>query len=106
MSVLPLLVRTVFIDILKEFKIEVIQCHHEADGDIAALARGLKCPVISNDSDFYVMEVLVIPLSMMELNTAVKSETGSAIQCKLFEMDAFLKSYFLPYQFYNCLFFY
>ena len=45
-------------------------------------------------------------LSMMELNTAVKSETGSAIQCKLFEMDAFLKSYFLPYQFYNCLFFY
>lgn len=92
MSVLPLLVRTVFIDLLKEFKIEVIQSYYEADGDIAALARGLKCPVISNDSDFFVMEVLVIPLSMMELNTVVKTETGSAIQCKLFEMESFLKS--------------
>jgi hypothetical protein len=92
MSVLPLLVRTVFIDLLKEFNIEVIQSHYEADGDIAALARGLKCPVISNDSDFFVMEVLVIPLSMMELNTAVKTEIGSAIQCKLFEMESFLKS--------------
>lgn len=92
MSVLPLLLRTVFIDLLNEFKIEVIQCHNEADGDIAALARGLKCPVISNDSDFYVMDVLVIPLSLMELGTAMKSDEGTyAIHCKLFEMKSFLK---------------
>lgn len=91
MSVLPLLLKTVLLAVLKEFKVEIVQCQYEADGDIAALARGLKCPVVSNDSDFYVMDVLVIPLNLVDFNTTVKSsDGGSAIQCKLFEMDAFL----------------
>lgn len=91
MSVLPLLLRTLFIAVLKEFGVEVVQCQYEADGDIASLARGLKCPVISNDSDFYVMDVLVIPLALMELNTAAKCDEGFAVQCKLFDMEKFLK---------------
>lgn len=91
MSVLPLLVKIVFLMVLKEFDIEVVQCQNEADGDIAALARGLKCPVVSNDSDFYVMDVLVIPLALMELNSATKCGDGFAVQCKLFEMGNFLK---------------
>lgn len=95
MSVLPLLLKSVFLSVLKEFKIEVIQCQYEADGDIAALSRGLKCPVVSNDSDFYVMDVLVVPLSLMELNSPVKCSEGPskfAIQCKLFQMEDFLKA--------------
>ena len=95
MSVLPLLLKTVLLAVLKEFKIDVVQCQYEADGDIAALSRGLKCPVISNDSDFYVMDVLVIPLSLMELHGPIKHNEGPseyAIQCKLFEMETFLKA--------------
>jgi len=42
-------------------------------------------------SDFYVMDVLVIPLTLMELNNAVKCDDGFAIQCKLFDMANFLK---------------
>lgn len=91
MSVLPLLLKIAFLTVLKEFNIEVIQCQYEADGDLASLARGLKCPVVSNDSDFYVMDVLVIPLALMELNSAVKCDDGFAIQCKLFDMTNFLK---------------
>lgn len=91
MSVLPLLLKTLFIGVLKEFGVDVIQCQYEADGDIASLARGLKCPVVSNDSDFYVMDILVIPLSLMELNSAVKCDEGFAVQCKLFDMTKFLK---------------
>lgn len=91
MSVLPLLVKTVFLTVLKEFSVEVVQCQNEADGDIAALARGLKCPVVSNDSDFYVMDVLVIPLALMELHSAIKCDEGFAVQCKIFEMENFLK---------------
>jgi hypothetical protein len=91
MSVLPLLLKTAFLTVLKEFDVEVVQCQYEADGDLASLARGLKCPVVSNDSDFYVMDVLVIPLTLMELNNAVKCDDGFAIQCKLFDMANFLK---------------
>ncbi|XP_057366157.1 protein asteroid homolog 1-like [Daphnia carinata] len=91
MSVLPLLLKIAFLTVLKEFNVEIVQCQYEADGDIASLARGLKCPVVSNDSDFYVMDVVVIPLSLMELTGAVKCDDGFAIQCKIFYMANFLK---------------
>lgn len=91
MSVLPLLLKTVFLTVLKELDVSVIQCHYEADSDIASLARGLKCPVASNDSDFFVMDVHVIPLALMELNSAVKWDGGFALQCKLFENEKFMK---------------
>lgn len=90
MAVLPLLLKTVFLTVLKEFNVIVVQTHYEADADIASLARGLKCPVVSNDSDFFVMDVLVIPLALMELNGAVKCGGGFAIQCKLFDIKQFL----------------
>lgn len=92
MSVLPLLTKVVFLSVLKDFSIEVIHCQYEADCDIAALARGLKCPVASNDSDFFVMDVLVIPLTFMELRYTVVYNEGFAIECKIFSMDSFLLS--------------
>ena len=98
MSVLPLLVRTVFIAVLKELKIQVVQCQFEADLDIAALARGLNCPVISNDSDFFVMDVLVVPLSSLDLCGATKNGDGKAIRCKLFKMEDFLRRYIINFK--------
>lgn len=81
-----------FLSVLNELKIDVVQCAYEADADIAALARGLNCPVISNDSDFYVMDVVVIPLSLMELDSPVKCSSGYAIPCKAFKLESFLRA--------------
>ena len=90
MAVFPLMLRLVLTQLLKKEKIEVIQCQYEADNEIAALGRGMNCPVVSNDSDFYIMGVQVIPLSLMDFSIATKSPNGFGIDCKLFSMSNFL----------------
>ena len=55
--VLPILAFAVFIDTLKELAIVHIVCDHEADKQIAALAVKWKCPVLSNDSDFFIFDL-------------------------------------------------
>ena len=93
MRVFPVFFKAVFLDMLHELKIEVLQCNYEADQEITALARGLGCPVISNDSDFYVMDIPLIPLSSLELSGPVKNSEGFAVQCKIFRMELFLKQW-------------
>ncbi|KAF6717517.1 asteroid-like protein 1 [Oryzias melastigma] len=56
-SVLPLLTRDVFIQILIQRGIPLVQCPAEADWEIACLAYNWKCPVLTNDSDFYVFDL-------------------------------------------------
>lgn len=56
-SVLPILTRDVFIQILIQSGIPVVQCPAEADSEIACLARHWNCPVLTNDSDFYIFDL-------------------------------------------------
>ena len=42
------------ISVLQRLKINHVTCQEEADRDAAALANYLNCPVISNDSDFFI----------------------------------------------------
>ncbi|XP_061598632.1 protein asteroid homolog 1 [Cololabis saira] len=56
-SVLPLLTRDVFIQVLIQMGIPVFQCPAEADWDIACLAHHWNCPVLTNDSDFYIFDL-------------------------------------------------
>ncbi|XP_024152354.1 protein asteroid homolog 1 [Oryzias melastigma] len=56
-SVLPLLTRDVFIQVLIQRGIPLVQCPAEADWEIACLAYNWKCPVLTNDSDFYVFDL-------------------------------------------------
>lgn len=56
-SVLPILTRDVFIQVLHQLGVPVVQCPAEADWEIACLARQWKCPVLSNDSDFYIFDL-------------------------------------------------
>lgn len=49
-----------------------VQCDFEADNEIAAIARQLKCPVLSYDSDFYIYDVLYIPFSSVKLEPVKK----------------------------------
>ncbi|KAM4725265.1 single-strand DNA endonuclease ASTE1 isoform 1-T3 [Anableps anableps] len=64
-SVLPILVRKVFIQVLTQRGIPLIQCPAEADWEIACLARQWNCPVLTNDSDFYIFD---LPAGYLPLN--------------------------------------
>ncbi|MEQ2255324.1 hypothetical protein ILYODFUR_012754 [Ilyodon furcidens] len=56
-SVLPILIGKVFIQVLDQRGIPLIQCPAEADWEIACLARQWNCPVLTNDSDFYIFDL-------------------------------------------------
>ncbi|XP_070840214.1 single-strand DNA endonuclease ASTE1 [Chaetodon trifascialis] len=53
-SVLPILIRHVFIQVLIQEKVHLVQCPAEADREIACLAHQWNCPVLTNDSDFFI----------------------------------------------------
>ncbi|KAK2830279.1 hypothetical protein Q5P01_018210 [Channa striata] len=56
-SVLPILTRNVFIQVLFQRGVPLVQCPAEADWEIACLARQWSCPVLTNDSDFYIFDL-------------------------------------------------
>ncbi|KAM9838874.1 single-strand DNA endonuclease ASTE1 isoform 1-T2 [Aulostomus maculatus] len=56
-SVLPILTRDVFIHVLIQRGVPLVQCPAEADWEIASLAHQWKCPVLTNDSDFYIFDL-------------------------------------------------
>lgn len=56
-SVLPILTRNVFIQVLMERGVPLVQCSAEADWEIACLAHQWNCPVLTNDSDFYIFDL-------------------------------------------------
>ncbi|XP_042361863.1 protein asteroid homolog 1 [Plectropomus leopardus] len=56
-SVLPILTRDVFIQVLVQRGVPLFQCPAEADWEIACLARQWNCPVLTNDSDFYIFDL-------------------------------------------------
>ncbi|XP_036414367.1 protein asteroid homolog 1-like [Colossoma macropomum] len=54
---LPILIKNVFKQVLRKLKVPLIQCVAEADWEVAALANEWNCPVLSNDSDFYIFDI-------------------------------------------------
>lgn len=56
-SVLPALIRDVFVQVLYQRGVPLVQCPFEADSEIACLAHQWRCPVLTNDSDFYVFDL-------------------------------------------------
>ena len=69
----PLLMREVFVEAVKYAKVKIMRCLFEADNEIAALARKLNCPVLSNDSDFYIHNVHYIPFVTLTLRVYKKT---------------------------------
>lgn len=91
---LPLLLREVFRDVMNEKGIRYAQCIFEADSTIAAIARILKCPVLSYDSDFYIYGSLYIPFNTLEINV-VPNPTGRGYmkRCKIYHVDKLFQVY-------------
>ncbi|CAG5891411.1 unnamed protein product [Menidia menidia] len=69
-SVLPILTRQVFIQVLIQNGIPLVQCPAEADWEIACLAHQWNCPVLTNDSDFFIFDLPggYLPLGSFQWN--------------------------------------
>lgn len=99
--ILPLTATNVFRSIAVDKNIQIIQCMYEADLEVARLAHKYKCPVISNDSDFYLIDLPfgLIPTDQMNHKTIIKFEekdehskdTKYYILCDLFKQENFVK---------------
>ena len=72
-TVPPILAVETFRQVLVEFGIKHVTCDFEADDDIGVLANDLDCPVMSNDSDFFVYDLKTgfIPLDYINLTLCV-----------------------------------
>ncbi|KAF4100543.1 hypothetical protein G5714_018739 [Onychostoma macrolepis] len=90
-SVLPLLVREVFIQVLSELGVPLVQCISEADFEIASLAKHWGCPVLTNDSDFYIFDLKAgyLPFSFFQWNNISGKATDRFIPARNFTVDRF-----------------
>lgn len=92
--VFPLLMKDVFVEVLRSCNVTYTFCELEADSEIAAVARFLGCPVLSYDSDFFVFNVTYIPFPALTLKPSIlKTNEGShyVLKCKLYRVEYFFK---------------
>ncbi|XP_041867432.1 protein asteroid homolog 1 [Melanotaenia boesemani] len=85
-SVLPILARDVFIQVLMQRGIPLVQCPAEADWEIACLAYQWKCPVLTNDSDFYIFDLPggYLPLRFFQWNNLNGKASHRYISARLY----------------------
>ena len=92
-TVLPLMAKEVFFRAIKSFSdIKLIQDFYEADSRIAQVSSKLNCPVLSNDSDFFVFNVDVISIRNLSIEYC-ENEEANVLKCQQFNRDAFLKHF-------------
>lgn len=99
--VLPVIATLVFRSIAVDRELKIIQAIYEADAEVARLSLELKCPVISNDSDFYLFDLPngVISIDYLQYKHVQKflkpedEDTAYYINCCLYTQNNFC-SYF------------
>jgi hypothetical protein len=92
----PLLIRDVFKQVLMEMDIPFTVCEFEADDEIATMARHLKCPVLSYDSDFFIYNVLYIPFNTLERKAKpffIEGTKVHALECKIYKVEYLTKNF-------------
>ncbi|XP_076866852.1 single-strand DNA endonuclease ASTE1 [Brachyhypopomus gauderio] len=84
---LPILTKTVFKQVLHKLEVPFVQCLAEADSETAALANEWRCPVLSNDSDFYIFNISAgfLPISQFKWQDVIRSGKKS-IPAKMFNV--------------------
>ncbi|EFA04435.1 protein asteroid [Tribolium castaneum] len=91
-SVFPLFLRELFVDIVTTLNIKCLRCDFEGDSESAELARTLGCPIVSFDSDFFIFDVLYIPFSTMQLRLR-KRKNVNYLVCEVYRIEKFLNSF-------------
>ena len=103
-KIIPILAIETFRLVLVELNIPHVACEFEADDDIATLANDLNCPVLSNDSDFFVYDLTAgyIPLDYMNLTLCVHNpETAEESICTKDKVLNNSEYRYLPVKFYH-----
>ena len=97
-KVLPLLTHEVFINVLNEFKIKHVTCNFEADKETACLAASFNCPVLTNDSDFFVCDLPggVILLDYLDVAPRKDADNNMYMRAQLFKVQDLVKHMKLP----------
>ncbi|XP_071251840.1 single-strand DNA endonuclease ASTE1-like [Salvelinus alpinus] len=94
-GLLPVFVKQVFKQVLSSLKVPFAQCIFEADQEIASLAKRWNCPVLSNDSDFYIFDIQAgyLPLSHFKWQNASVQGWSSQnyIPCKRYTTTSFCR---------------
>ncbi|XP_018597193.1 protein asteroid homolog 1 isoform X1 [Scleropages formosus] len=92
-SILPLLTKETFVQVLRTMCVPLVQCPFEADWEIAALANQWNCAVLTSDSDFYIFDLKAgyLPLAYFQWGNmrACKSTSGWYIPACGFSVDQF-----------------
>uniref|UniRef100_A0A673A9U7 XPG N-terminal domain-containing protein n=1 Tax=Sphaeramia orbicularis TaxID=375764 RepID=A0A673A9U7_9TELE len=91
LDILPQLAKLVFKQTLARLEVPLAQCYAEADHEIAALAAEWQCPVLSNDSDFYVFELQggFLPISLFRWEEVKQTGSHQYIPCKRYNTSSF-----------------
>lgn len=90
---LPLFLRELFKDIVIKLHVRSVRCDFEGDYETACIARALKCPVLSYDSDFYIFDVQYIPFNTFHMQICQKKGNIKVISCQMYKIDKFLRSF-------------
>lgn len=93
-KIFPLMLTTVFKDVMNDKNIRYTQSLFEADNAVAAVAKALDCPVLSYDSDFYIYGTPYIPFKTLE-KCVFKSRTGNGRmkRCKIYQIEYLLNAF-------------
>lgn len=84
----------VFEEIMTEMNIKFIRSLFEADDDIAAVAKILRCPVVSMDSDFFIYNNDYVPLKKIQVGFEQGQSPGTYVKkCRLFKPHFLHKVY-------------
>ena len=79
--ILPILAYETFKMVLDELGVRHVTCDNEADNEIAALANTWGCPVLSNDSDFFVFDLthgfILLDYLNLTIQTSGKKKSNS-----------------------------
>nr|XP_028605892.1 protein asteroid homolog 1 isoform X1 [Podarcis muralis]XP_028605893.1 protein asteroid homolog 1 isoform X1 [Podarcis muralis] len=92
-SLLPLLIREVFKQILTSLRVPFVQSFSEADRDIVSLANHLNCPVLTLDSDFCIFDLKAgyCPLNYFQWRSlaSCKDSQDCYIPARRFSLERF-----------------
>lgn len=93
-KVFPTLIKESFKEILRQRNIKFATTTFEADSDIAALAKFLRCPVLSFDSDFYIYDVDYIPFFTLDLGVSPRPDgKGYMKNCEVYRVERLLQGF-------------
>lgn len=96
-SVTPALTSQTFLNVIQDLGIPCVVGDFEADGQLAFLANQWNCPVLSNDSDFYIYDITggFIRLDSVDYNPKSFKEESSGKMYKFLECQIYFSKNFI-----------